>query len=41
MRLTSASLGQDLMWLLRNAGPTVSLDAARRGHWGQGHYRPL
>ena len=30
MRLTSASMGQDLTWLLRDAGPTVPLEAARR-----------
>ena len=30
MRLTLASLGQDLTWLLRDAGPTVPLEAARR-----------
>ena len=30
MRLTLASLGQDLTWLLRDAGPTVPLEATRR-----------
>ena len=30
MRITSATIGQDLTWLLRDAGPTVSLEAARR-----------
>ena len=30
MRLTLASLGQDLTWLLREAGPTIPLEAARR-----------
>jgi hypothetical protein len=30
MRLTLASLGQDLTWLLRDAGPTVPLETTRR-----------
>ena len=30
MRITAASMGQDLTWLLRDAGPTVPLEAARR-----------
>jgi hypothetical protein len=30
MRLTEASLGKDLTWLLRDAGPTVPVEAARR-----------
>ena len=34
MRLTLASLGQDLTWLLRDAGPTVPLEATRRAVLG-------
>ena len=34
MRLILASLGQDLTWLLRDAGPTVPLEAARRAVLG-------